>query len=58
MAATASTDSEASLDERIVVLDGAWGMLIQARGSPRRTTAASASASTRTTSRATPTCST
>ena len=47
------------LDERIVVLDGAWGVLIHsARLDARRSTAASASPTTRATSRAIPTSST
>ncbi len=49
---------EPLLAERIVVLDGAWGVLLQGRGLDEAGSAASASPSTTTTSRATPTCST
>ena len=49
---------KALLGERIVVLDGAWGVLLQSRGLSRRTGAASGSPTIPATSRATRTCST
>ena len=48
--ATRIEQLRALLDERIVVLDGAWGVLLQGRGSRSRSGAASGSRTTRATS--------